>query len=122
MTDALTKYVELVPLPTKEATTVAQALFDKWYCNFGAPLDIVTNQGKEFCAKLSDELFKRLGTTHLTTLPHYPKCNNQAKVAKKTYVKYLASFCNDSTLDWELNLAQLMFSYNTSFHRSIKSL
>jgi hypothetical protein len=55
MMDALTKYVELVSLPNKEADTVANAIFDKWYCRFGAPLDIVTDQGKEFCAKLSND-------------------------------------------------------------------
>jgi hypothetical protein len=121
MTDALTKYVELVPLPNKEADTVANAIFDKWYCRFGAPLDIVTDQGKEFCAKLSNELFKRLGTNHFTMSPHHPQCNSQAEVANKTIAKYLASFCDDSTLDWELYLAPLMFSYNTSFHRSIKT-
>jgi len=48
MTDALTKYVELVPLQNKEATTVAEAIFDKWICRFGAPLDLITDQGKEF--------------------------------------------------------------------------
>jgi hypothetical protein len=121
MTDALTKYVELVPLPNKEANTVANAIFDKWYCRFGAPLDIVTDQGKEFGARLSDELFKRLGTNHLTTSPHHPQCNSQAEVANKTIAKYLASFRDDSTLDWELYLAPLMFSYNTSFHRSTKT-
>jgi hypothetical protein len=121
MTDALTKYVELVPLPNKEANTVADAIFSKWFCRFGMPLDLVTDQGKEFCAKLSDDLFKRLGTNHLTTSPHHPQCNSQAEVANKTIAKYLASFCDDSTLDWELYLAPLMFSYNTSFHRSIKT-
>jgi hypothetical protein len=121
MTDALTKYVKLVPLPNKEPDTVANAIFDKWYCRFGSPLDIVTDQGKEFCTKLSNELFKRLGTNHLTTSPHHPQCNSQAEVANKTISKYLASFCDDSTLDWELYLAPLMFSYNTSFHRSIKA-
>jgi hypothetical protein len=121
MTDALTKYVELVPLPDKEANTVANAIFDKWYCRFGAPLDIITDQGKEFCARLSDELFKRLGTNHLTSSPHHPQCNSQSEVANKIITKYLASFCDDSTLDWELYLAPLMFSYNTSFHRSIKN-
>jgi len=108
MTDALTKYVELVPLPNKEADTVANAIFGKWYCHFGAPLDIVTDQGKEFCAKLSNELFKRLGTNHLTMSPHPPQCNSQAEVANKTI--------------GELYLAPLMFSYNTSFHRSIKAM
>ncbi len=110
-----------MPLPNKEANTVANAIFDKWYCRFGAPLDIFTDQGKEFCARLSDEQFKRLGTNHLMTTPHHPQCNSQAEVANKTIAKYLASFCDDSMLDWELYLAPLMFSYNMSFHCSIKN-
>jgi hypothetical protein len=122
MTDTLTKDVELVPLPNKEADTVANAIFDKWYCRFGAPLNIVTDQGKDFCAKLSNQLFKRLGTNHLTMSPHHPQCNSLAEVANKMIAKYLASLCDDSTLDWELYLAPLMFSYNTSFHRSIKAM
>jgi hypothetical protein len=121
MMDTLTKYVELVPLLNKEADTVANAIFDKWYCRFGAPLDIVTDQGKEFCAKLSNKLFKRLGTNLLTTTPHHPQCNSQAEVVNKMIAKYLATFCDDSTLDWELYLAPLMFFYSTSFHCSNKS-
>jgi hypothetical protein len=53
ITDAFTKYIELVALPNKEAVTVAEAIFDKWICHFGTPIDLVTNQGTEFCAKLS---------------------------------------------------------------------
>ncbi len=61
ITDAFTKYVELVALPNNEANTVAEAIFDKWICRFGAPLDLVTDQGTEFCAKLSKELFTYWG-------------------------------------------------------------
>ena len=111
--------MELVALENKEADTVAEALFEKWFCRYGIPLDIVTNRGKEFCAELSEALFKKLGTSHLKTAPYHPKCNSQAEVANKTIQKYLNSFVSDSTLDWELYLAPLMFSYNTSFHRSI---
>jgi hypothetical protein len=117
----LTKYVKLVPLPDKEAAIVTEAIFNIWFCHFGMPLDLVTDQGKEFCAKLSDDLFKMLGTNHLMTLPHHPQCNSQAKVANKTIAKYLASFYDDSTLELALYLAPLMFCYNTSFHHSIKT-
>jgi hypothetical protein len=109
-------------LPNKEAATVAEAIFDKWICHFGMPLNLVTDQGTEFCARLSRELFTRLGTVHLTTSSHHPLCNSQAEVANKTIAKYLDSFCDDSTLDWELYLAPLMFAYNTSFHHTIKTL
>ena len=39
----------------------------------------------------------------------------------QTVAKYLASFVNSTTLDWELYLAPLAFSYNTSLHRTTKS-
>ncbi len=57
ITDAFTEYVELVALPYKEAATVAEAIFDKWICRFSTPLDLITDQGTEFCARMSQELF-----------------------------------------------------------------
>jgi hypothetical protein len=45
MTDACTKYVELVALPDKEALTVTSAIFSKWICRYGLPLELITDQG-----------------------------------------------------------------------------
>jgi transposase InsO family protein len=121
MTDAFTKYVELVALPNKESATVACAIFERWICRHGCPLEIITDQGKEFCGQLTEDLFKLLSVRHNTTTAHHPQCNSQAEVANKTIAKYLASFVDASTLEWEDLLPPLMFSYNTSFHRSIKA-
>lgn len=121
ITDAFTKYVELVALPNKESATVAQAIFERWICRFGMPLEVITDGGKEFVGQLTKDLFKLLGIQHTTTSPYHPQCNSQAEVANKTIAKYLASFVADSTLDWEDYLWPLMFTYNTSFHRSIRT-
>ena len=121
MTDAFTKYVELVALSNKEATTVAEAIFSKWICRFGCPTEVVTDQGKEFCAQLTEDLFRLMQVKHSTTSAYHPQCNSQAEVANKTIAKYLASFVDGSTLDWELYLPPLMFAYNTSFHSSVKN-
>jgi len=48
LTDAFTKYVELVRIHNKEAFTVATAILNCWICCFGLPLELVTDQGKEF--------------------------------------------------------------------------
>ena len=50
ITDSFTKYVELVAINNKEASTVAEAIFKKWFCRYGIPMEIVTDGGKEFCA------------------------------------------------------------------------
>lgn len=120
MTDAFSKYVELVPLPDKEAVTVAQGIFYRWLCRFGAPLILTTDGGKEFTAKVCKELYKVMNMEHFTTSPYHPQCNSQAEIVNKTIAKYLSTFVDDSTLDWELYLAPLMFAYNTSIHRATK--
>jgi hypothetical protein len=117
--DAFTKYIQLVALPNKEATTISSAIFK--HCQFGVPVDLITDQGKEFCTRVSKDLFKRLGVAHLKITAEHPQCNSQAKVANKMITKYLASFLDKSTLDWEPYLYPHMFSYNTSFHQSTQN-
>ena len=121
ITDAFTKYVELVALPDKEALTVTSAIFSKWICRYGLPLELITDQGKEFANKMSAELYELLKMKHQTTSARHPQCNAAAEVCNKTIAKYLNSFVDASTLDWELYLPPLMFSYNTSYHRSVKN-
>ena len=100
---------------------MAQAIFERWFCHFGMPLELVTDQGKEFCSELSEDLFCHMQVSHLKTTAYHPQCNSQAQVANKTIAKYLASLVDETTLDWEVYLPLLMIVYNTSLHRSIKT-
>jgi len=121
ITDAFTKYVELVVLPNKEALTVATALLNRWICRHGLPLEFITDQGKEFTNKMAEKLFQSLDVRHSTTASYHPQCNSQAEVCNKTIAKYLAAFVDESTLDWEMYVPALAFAYNTSYHRSVKA-
>ena len=121
MTDAFSKYAEVVAVPNKEAQTVSLAIFNRWICRFGCPLEIVSDGGKEFVNKVSAEIYKLLGIKHSTTTAYHPQCNAQVERFNQTVAKYLASFTDSTTLDWELYLAPLAFSYNTSLHRVTKA-
>jgi len=90
MTYAFTKYAGQVLIQIKEADTVKEAIFSE----FCVPLDLITNQGTEFCAMLSKDHFSWLGTSNLTTLSDHLQCNSQPEVANKTIDKYLATFCD----------------------------
>jgi transposase InsO family protein len=120
ITDAFTKYVELVVLPNKEALTVATTLLNHWICRYGLPLEFVTDQGKEFTNKMAEQLFASLNVHHTTMASYHPQCNSQAEVCNKTIAKDLAAFVDESNFDWELYVPALAFAYNTSFHQSIK--
>jgi hypothetical protein len=60
LTDAFTKYLELVTIPNKEAFTLVTAILNHWICRFGLPLEIITDQGKEFTNQMATQLFKTL--------------------------------------------------------------
>jgi transposase InsO family protein len=110
-----------VAIDNKETETVAQAIFVHWICRYGVPLEIVTDQGKEFVSQVCQTLWDKLELVHNTTTPRHPQANAQAEVVNRSIIRYLSSFVDDSTLDWEVYLAPLMFSYNTTFHRSLKT-
>ena len=56
ITDTLTKYVVLLPLKTKEAQEVAQAIVNYWIIKFGPFLHMVTDNGGKFTAKVTKSL------------------------------------------------------------------
>ena len=43
-----TKWVELIPLPSKSSKDAARALLDGVLSRYGAPGEILTDQGREF--------------------------------------------------------------------------
>ena len=119
ITDAFTKYAEVVAIDNKQADTVADQILSNWICRFGVPVQIHSDGGKEFCNALAADLFKLLEIKHTRTSPAHPQCNAQVEVFNKTVAKYLASFVSELTLDWEQYLPMLRFSYNTSYHSTI---
>jgi transposase InsO family protein len=121
LTDTHSKFMELAALPNKEASTVVNAVFEKWICRYGLPYEFISDNGKEFCNQFSKELYQKLQIKHTTTSAYHPQTNASAEVCNKYIAKYLASVVDASTLDWELYLAPLMFSYNTSLHETIKT-
>ena len=121
VTDAFTKYVELIAIPDKQADTIAQALFSKWLCRHGLPAEIVSDNGKEFCNEVVDKLMKLMKIKRTTTSPYHPQTNAQVEVCNKTVAQYLKTQVESNTLDWELYMAPMAFAYNTSFHRTIKT-
>ena len=108
-------------LPNKEAGTTGSSIFSRWICRYGTPLEIVSDNGKEFSNELANELYKLMDIEQTTTTPYHPQFNAQTEVCNKTIQKYLAAFVDKSTLDWEMYLAPLTFSYNTSLHSTVKA-
>jgi hypothetical protein len=102
ITDAFTKYAVVTAIANKEAETVADAIYKEWFSKFGIPAHIHTDIGEEFVNKLSAKLFQLLKVSHTKMSLAHPQCNGEVDVFNKTVKKFLQSFVNDTTLNWEM--------------------
>jgi len=119
ITDAFSKWVELVPLPSKDAVTVASAIYTRWICRYGCFKQLVTDRGREFCNSVLDGLAQLLGIRHSRTAALHPQTNSQSESFNRTCWKMLASMVeNPDTDDWEMYLPPVMLAYNTAVHRA----
>ena len=119
ITDAFTKYAVCVAIPDKTAPIVAEAIFRHWISIFSVPKTLCTDQGKEFCNQVLDELSVLLGLERMRTAAMHPQTNAAAEVFNKTLTRFLAKMLEQkSTLTWEEQLPALMLSYNTQVHRA----
>ena len=121
ITDAFSKYAEIVAIPNKEAKTVADAIFDNWITRFSTPSQIVTDNGKEFCNQICKKLFSRLQILHSTTTPYHPQSNAGAEIFNKTLKRYLQSFLSAPFLEWEQYLPAIRICYNTSVSKATQA-
>jgi hypothetical protein len=101
ITDACTKYAVVTAIASKDAETVADAIYRDWFSKFGIPAQIHTDGSKEFVNKLSAELFQLLNISDTKTSPAHPQCNAQVEVFNKTAKKFLQSYVDNTTLNWE---------------------
>lgn len=82
--DYFSKWSEACPLQDKKATTVARFIYNDIICRHGCPKIEISDQGREFCNSLCEELFKMTGTTHRVTSPYHPQANGLVERFNRT--------------------------------------
>jgi hypothetical protein len=106
------------PSPTR-MLKLSQKLFSKkWFCKLGISMQLHTDGGKEFVNKLMVELCKLLNCSNILR-HHHTTFNAMPRFFNKTVKKYLASYVDETTLNWDEFLPALMLAYNTSYHSTI---
>lgn len=78
------KWCEARPLKDKTAESVAKFIYDEIICRHGCPSIQISDQGREFVNKLSEELFKMTGTQQRVTSPYHPQANGLVERLNRT--------------------------------------
>ena len=118
MTDALTRYAEMVPIRNKEAGTVADALYAGWICRHSVPKEIVSDRGKEFHNQVMRYLLEKLGIEIKLCAVAHPQANAHVEIINKSIANYMKAMMDTQATDWVPLLAPMQFAYNNRVHES----
>ncbi|XP_041862171.1 uncharacterized protein LOC121653037 [Melanotaenia boesemani] len=118
MTDVFSKFTQAVPTSDQTAVTVAKVLVNEWFCKFGVPGRVHSDQGRNFESHLIQQLCQMYGIQKSRTTPYHPAGNGQCERFNRTLHNLLRTLPVTKKRDWSCYLASLTFSYNTTAHQS----
>ena len=121
MACAFSRYAAFVPIRNKDAVTVAKAFHKRWVCQYGAPLEITSDNGGEFASDVLKAYENLAGIEHHYTTAYHPQTNGKCERINPAITEYLRSYVDWRRNDWSDGLAEINFSYNTSLHQGIKT-
>ena len=116
--DRFTRWPEAIPLVNQEAPTVARALYDQWISRHGTPLQITTDQGRQFESYLFRSLNAILGTKHLRTTAYHPQANG---MVERMHRQLKAALMCHQEVSWTKTLPTILCGLRNAFKEDIQA-
>ena len=116
--DCFTKWTEAYAIPDQESLTIAKIIVDEFICRFGTPLQIHSDQGRSFEAKLFQDLCNLLQIDKTRTTSQRPQANGNVERFNRTLTCMLTSYCENDQKHWDEFLPQVLMAYRSSVHAS----
>ncbi len=117
--DAFTKWAEAFPIPDQTARTCAQVLVNQVISRFGCPLNLHSDQGRQFESDLFKELCQLLQIHKTRTTPYRPQCNGQCERFNRTLLAMVKAYLDDRQEGWDQHISCLTAAYRSTPHESI---
>ena len=114
--DRFTKLVRTVPLGQKSPLAIARAFLTNWVFVYGPPVDLLSDNGKQFASRLFQEVCRILGVKNRFTSTYHPQCNGQVERFNRTLLSAIRHYVGDHPKEWDLFTDALTFAYNTQTH------
>ena len=118
ISDRFTKLTKTVPLKGISAAEVAKAFVDHWVFNYGAPKELLADNGKCFTARFFQDVCRILNVHNMFTTTYHPQTNGQVERYNRTLKAAIRSYLDDHPVDWDLYTPSLTYAYNGLPHSS----
>ena len=116
--DMFSKYLFALPIKNKDALTVANAIF-RLFTTFGVCNTLVSDQGTEFIAKVTQELCASLQVKQEFTPSFVHHCLGACERTHSTLAEKLTPYVSNSRNSWKNFLPAIVFAMNTSVNATL---
>ncbi|KFD62870.1 hypothetical protein M514_24910 [Trichuris suis] len=118
VSDSFTKWTEAFPVKDMEGATTASVLVREWFCRYGLPEEILTDQGRTFVSDLMKSVCTLLDIRRLRTSAYHAQSNGQVERFNRTLLTMLSVTAEERPFDWDEQVPLHLFAYRTSVHSS----
>ncbi|GJU78240.1 putative reverse transcriptase domain-containing protein [Tanacetum coccineum] len=119
--DRLTKSAHFLPIREDYKTEkLARIYINEIIAKHGVPVSIILDLDGRFTSHLWQALQKALGTKLNMSTSYHPKTDGQSEHTIQTLEDMLRACVMDFGGSWDTHLPLVEFSYNNSYHKSIK--
>ncbi|KAJ8010185.1 hypothetical protein DPEC_G00072360 [Dallia pectoralis] len=118
ITDHFTRMAQAFSCKDQTAKQVARVLWDRYFCVFGFPERIHSDQGANFESQLISELLQVSGVRKSHTTPYHPMGNGSVERFNRTLGGMIRALTPGEKADWPRRLQTLTFMYNCAAHET----
>ena len=112
--DHFSKYVVAYVVKDQTACTAAKTLRNGYFGLFGAPVYLISDQGKAFTGHIITHLCELYGLQKLKTSPYHAQANGQVEHMNQTIICMISKLEEDRKACWSKHLPELLLAYNTT--------
>ena len=115
VSDYFTKWVEAYPLADQRAETVGNVLWQHYFPRFGFPVELHSDQGRNFESEVIRYLCERMSVYKTRTTPYHPQSDGQVERFNRVILSYLRKAVG-AERDWDELLPWVLLHYRTAPH------
>ena len=111
-----TKWLQVIPLESIDAKTVATKLIERFISVLGVPVTLHSDQGSNFESSVFQEVCALLGIEKTRTTPGRPQSDGMIERACRSIQAMLSAYVSQNQKDWATYIPMLVLAYNSSVH------
>jgi hypothetical protein len=115
-----TRWVIAKAVPSMDANTVAEFIYDEILMNYGSPFEIFSDRGSAFLSTATTEYEKLQRIRHFATTPYHPRTNGMVERMHPMLGHAITTLTQGQPDRWDEFLKQAVFAVRVRTHATTK--